>query len=127
MAIPPTTIAGIETVLCIHEERHPGEIAIKAKQPQINAIHRLDADTNKLFSQLGNFRVTTDNLPVKVTASLSPFTTKDHEQRFTILASELLTLFVIVNPANFSTNFDSRNICRLNVHADSSCHCQGDQ
>ena len=48
------------------EEAHPSQIAFKLEAIQVHAVHRLDANTNKLLCQLGDVIILTDNLPVEI-------------------------------------------------------------
>ena len=116
------TVPGVDMVFGVHEERHPGQVEFELEQVQVDAVHRLDADTDKLVGQPSHLGVTTDNLPVKIVAGLSAFTPEDNEHRLASPLGQLATLLVVVGPVDQSIEF---------LHGRFLCHrrsrCRGQQ
>ena len=98
-------VPGVDTVLGVHEERHPGQVEFELEQVQVDAIHRLDADTDKLAGQPSHLGVTTDNLPVKIVAGLSAFAPEDDEHWLASPLGQLATLLVVVDPVDQAIDF----------------------
>jgi hypothetical protein len=66
----------------ILKERHPSQIVFKLKLVDVDAIHRLNAEANKLLGEFRNFIVLTDNLPVEIIARRSAFAPEHDKHRF---------------------------------------------
>src|SRR5207302_392867 len=82
----------------------PRQVAVKLKQVDVHAVHRLHTHTDKLSSQLGHVGVMTDDLPVEIGASPSPLAAKDDKQRLVIGARELLAIGIAVDPVDSSVH-----------------------
>ena len=98
------TVASVGAARGVLKKGHPGEIVFELELVEVHSVHRLDTNAYKLLGQFGDLGVLTDNLPVEIGASLSPFTAKDDKHRLAGLATSELAPLVVVDPADLSTH-----------------------
>jgi hypothetical protein len=67
---------------------------------QVHTVHRLDANAHESLCHLCDISILTDNLPVEIGTSLSPFAPKYNEHGLARLATQPFTLLVIEDPLN---------------------------
>jgi hypothetical protein len=106
-------VSRIESIVAVHEERHPCKIALEGKQVEVYTIHRLNADANELFCKHCDFIILTDDPPVEIGASQSAFASKDDEHRLAVFVSDSFPLLIAVHPLDLSTQRLRRNHIRL--------------
>lgn len=111
LRVVPSTVTGIKSIPRIHKESHPGQITLKLEEVNIHVIHRLNADANELLGQFGDFGILTDNLPVEARACQSPLATEDNKERLAVLARQLLSLGIVVDPWNFAVHGLGYDFC----------------
>lgn len=88
----------------ILKKRHPGQVKLELKLIEIHAVHRLNPYADELLGQLGDFLILTDNLPVEIGASLSPFAPKDNEHRLAQILARTFSFLVVVHPFDLAAD-----------------------
>lgn len=77
---------------------------------EVDSVHGLNSNANKLFRQLSDLRVFPDNLPVEIRASLSALAAKNNEKRLVRFFAKLLRGSIVILPFNRARNFLHRRL-----------------
>ena len=108
MRLRTAVIAAAVSRVCpafrVLKKRHPGQVKFKLKLIEIHAVHRLNPHADELLGQLGDLIILTDNLPVEIGASRSPFAPEDNEHRLARFFAGTFSFFVVVHPFDLAAD-----------------------